>query len=115
MEVEADPAIGIDMGQGAPQKPDLDLDADLLEHFPPQACLDRLAGMPLSAGEFPPAALMIAALPPRDQHLRAVPENSSRDLVGAHQLFRPGREARFSSRSKKASVRCHASLAAAGR
>src|SRR5882672_1242542 len=115
VEVEADPAVGIDVGQGAPQGTDHDLDANLLAHLPSQTGLDGLARMAFPAGEFPPAPLVIAALPPGDQNLGAVPENSGRDLVGAHQPLFPGRDARFCSRSRKATVRCQASLAASGR
>lgn len=117
MEIEADPAIGVDVGQGTPERSHLDLDPDLLEHLPPQALHDALPSMAFPARKFPAPSLVIAALPPCDEHFGAVPEDSSRNFVKAHeaQFALLGWEASFSSRFRKASVRAHASLAAAAR
>src|SRR2546422_9784151 len=118
MKVETDSAVRIDVGQGAPQRSDLDLDPDLLQHFPPQAIRDAFPTVALPARKFPAAALVIPALSPRDQHFRAVPEDSGGHFVEAHghaQPALPGRDARFNSRFRNARVRVQASLAAAGR
>src|SRR5258705_7611616 len=109
--------MGIEVGQRRPESPYSDLDPALLEHSPSQAVGDALASMAFPAGKFPAPSLVIAALPPGDEHFGAVPENSGRDFVDAHeaQFALLGREARFSSRFRKSRVRLHASFAGAAR
>src|SRR6267378_4831043 len=118
VEVETDAAVRIDVGQGAPQRANLDLDPDLLQHFPPQALRDAFPTVAFPTRKFPASALVIAALPARDEHFRSVPEDAGGHFVEAHghaHCALPGRDARFSSRSRNARVRAQASLAAAGR
>src|SRR5690242_19807613 len=90
VEVEADPAIGIHVGQRPPERPDRDLDADLLQHLALQAVLDGFALVPLAARKLPASALMVALLPAGDQDLRSVPENSGGDFVEAHGVLTVG-------------------------
>lgn len=73
MKVEAHGAIGIDVRERAPERANVDFDANLFHHLAFQARLDRLAIVTLSTREFPASSLVIRILPPRDQNLRAVP------------------------------------------